>query len=230
MTTTITKYLDWLAAAALALLFFVWYFVLSNAPPDAQQGMVYKLIYIHVPAAAVALGLMSLILLITSFVGLLRPTAAILSVQRAAVEVGLLFTALTLITGSIWGKPTWGTWWTWDARLTTTLLLAILQSAYLLVLQSLPSGSKRTRICSILGLIICVDVPIIYQSVEWWRGLHQPAALIPERGRNMDPEMLNLLLLSLFAMIIYATLVWMTRLTNLLRRDEIDAAIERSLR
>jgi heme exporter protein C len=131
------------------------------------------------------------------------------------VEIGLVFTCLTLATGSIWGRPTWGTWWTWDARLTTTLLLAVLQAAYLLLLQSLERTTRSIRVCSILGIVICVDIPIIYQSVSWWRSLHQPAALVAERGRNMDPEMLQLLLISLILLAALSVALWIWRAGNL---------------
>jgi len=205
----------------LVLVFIGWWYAFSFTPVDAQQGAVYRIIYIHVPAAASALGLCSLGLLVTSIWGLLKPSEKILQASRSWVEVGLIFTTITLLTGSIWGKSTWGTWWTWDARLTTTFLLAILLLAYLLLYNSLRQGKQRIRICSVLGILICVDVPIIYKSVSWWRTLHQPSSIIEQGGRTMDPAMYNALLLNIFLIAIFSTLLWMIRFKNLRLHDQM---------
>lgn len=219
------KYWKWVFASTLGILVINigwWCYALVTAPVDAQQGMVYKIIYAHVPCAFIALGVMGVALLVTSGAGLLRPTQNTLAWQRASVEVGLLFTVLTLITGSIWGRPTWGTWWTWDARLTTTLLLAILQFAYLLMHASLEKSTRSVRICSILGFVICIDIPIIYKSVSWWRSLHQPAAIIAERGRNMDPEMLRLLVVATLLLSLLGIGLWILRAWNLQLANKVD--------
>jgi heme exporter protein C len=193
----------------------LWLCAYLGAPVDGNQGPVYKIIFIHVPAAAAALILAGGGLLISSIYCLAKTEERALRASRAWAEVGLLFTCLTLATGSIWGKPTWGTWWTWDARLTTTFLFAVLLAAYLMLHSSLSAGKQRIRVCGVLGIIISVDVPIIYKSVEWWRTLHQPASLIESRGRTMDSDMLTYLLASLVMTLVTTGVFWWLRKRNL---------------
>jgi heme exporter protein C len=219
-----------LGGILLITLLVYWLFAIVAAPPDAQQGMVYKIIFAHVPAASVALGLTGIGLLISSIRGLIKSEESVLISSQAWVEVGLVFTVITLITGSIWGKPTWGTWWTWDARLTTTLLLAILCATYLIIKSSLAPGRQRVRICSVLGIVIVVDIPIIYKSVEWWRTLHQPASLIAERGRTMDPDMLKILIVALVLTNALAIYLWMLRRGNLKLKADIELASYEGMR
>lgn len=217
-------------SSLLALVISGWVYALMYAPADAQQGEVYKIIFVHVPAAASALAVASIGLLIYSIKALIKGREEDLIAQRAWVEIGLLFTILTLATGSIWGKPTWGTWWTWDARLTTTFLLALLFSGYLLLHESLPMGKNRLKVCSILGILIFVDVPIIYKSVAWWRTLHQPASLVESRGSTMDPEMLSILLSCLAFTIIFSLMLWMLRRGNLALQLKLEQESLKQLR
>lgn len=208
----------------------VWLWAYLGAPVDGNQGPVYKIIFIHVPSAAAAMVLCGGGLLITSIVSLIKVEERFLRSARAWAEVGLLFTGLTLLTGSIWGKPTWGTWWTWDARLTTTFLLAVLLTAYLMLYNSLSLGKQKVRVCGVLGIIISADVPIIYKSVEWWRTLHQPASLIESRGKTMDPDMLTFLLICIALTFITTTLLWLLRKRNLDLQAEIEQHSLRELR
>jgi len=198
-----------------------WFYALKLAPSDEAQGEVYRIMFFHVPSAFMAF-LASGALLFTSGWTLFKrsPTAALWS--KACAEVGLMFTAITLITGSIWGRPTWGVWWTWDARLTTTLILALLYAGYLIFTSSMAPGPQRDRMAAALGLVIAIDVPIIYKSVTWWRTLHQPPSLMRAGGSTMDPEMKNILYVCFFAMLFVAIwLIW-TRAVNL----KLQAAIE----
>lgn len=211
------------AFICLVLLTLSWYAAFFYAPVDANQGVVYRIMFLHVPAAFTAFS-SALVLFILSVTGLRKRSEGTLLWSKATAEVGLLFTILTLATGSIWGRPTWGTWWTWDARLTTTFLLALLYSGYLLLYAAMAPGPGRVRVCSALGILIFVDVPIIYQSVTWWRTLHQPPSMMRKGGTTMDPEILNTLLFAIFAMIACGLwLVWQ-RGRNLKIQDEIEAA------
>jgi heme exporter protein C len=142
--------------------------------------------------------------------------------SRAATEVGLVFTILTLATGSIWGKPTWGTWWTWDARLTTTFLLSLMYGGWLLLYNAIPEGPSRTRSCSILGLMIAADVPIIYKSVTWWRTLHQPQTILRAGGSTMDGEMLSVLLAGIAIMVFVALSMIFVRRDNLVLEQVLE--------
>ena len=187
-----------------------------------MQGEAYRIIYLHVPCAASAF-LASAILAVFGLWGITRRSETALIYQRATAEVGFLFTVATLITGSIWGRPIWGTWWTWDARLTTTLLLAILYFGYLVLYTSMAPDALRTRVCSVLALIIFVDVPIIYKSVNWWRTLHQPQTILRDGGSTMDPVMLQALMFSVLAMLTLITWLIIARARNLATAERVES-------
>ena len=195
-----------------------WFWV----PVDAMQGEVYRIIYLHVPSAFSAF-FSAGVLLFSSLGSLRKGREDLLVLSRAATEVGCVITILTLATGSIWGKPTWGTWWTWDARLTTTFLLALLYGGWLLLYHSLPSGSARVRGCAVLGIMIALDVPIIYKSVTWWRTLHQPQTILrPGGSSTMDGDMLTLLLSGIVLMVCVSVWLIAERRTNIKLQEELD--------
>ncbi len=207
----------------LALVLGTWTYGLTLAPSEEHQGEVYRIIYLHVPAAFAAF-FAAFTMLIFAIKGLASREEAPLRVQKAAAEVGLAFTILTLATGSIWGKPTWNTWWTWDARLTTTFLLAILYAAFILLHGALSAGRQRVTVCSVLSIIIFADVPIIYKSVTWWRTLHQPQSILRKGGSTVAPEILWPLLASLFILLVFSFWLIRQRARNLHLRDELETA------
>lgn len=213
-------------AFGLACLGVQWSLAWFWVPEDAAQGEVYRIIYLHVPAAFAAF-LAAAVLLIASLGALQSNAERWLLMSRAATEVGLVFTVLTLATGSIWGRPTWGVWWTWDARLTTTFLLALMFGGWILLYRAISPGIARRRSCAILGIMIAVDVPIIYQSVNWWRTLHQPQTIIRSGGSTMDSDMLLVLLggIAICAVITLAMIA--VRLGTLTLQNELE---EKSLR
>lgn len=202
------------------LLFLSWFFALKMAPTEAAMGDVYRIIYLHVPSAITAFT-SSFVLFLFSVWGLWKHTEKAMVWGKSCAEVGFIFTLLTLMTGSIWGRPTWGVWWTWDARLTTTLLLALMYAGYLILYGSLAPGAQRTKICAVLGILIFADVPIIYKSVTWWRALHQPPTLMRDGGSTMAPEMLQTLLFCLVTMLL--TGFW------LMRQRAINMQLEQDL-
>jgi heme exporter protein C len=212
-----------LGTGALALVVVHWLAGFYYAPMDAAQGQVYRILYLHVPSAFAAFA-SSLVLLIYSLMSLKSKSEVHARKAKATAEVGLVFTILTLATGSIWGRPTWGTWWTWDARLTTTLLLALLYAGYLLLYAAMAPGPSRTRVCAVLGILIFADVPIIYKSVTWWRTLHQPPSMLREGGPTMAPEILWTLVAGIFIMAIYGFWLIAARSKNLALADELEQA------
>ena len=207
--------------AVLLFASFSWFYALRFAPSDEAQGEVYRIMYFHVPSAITAF-LSSFILLFFSLWTLFKRSPVAASWSKACAEVGFMYTAITLITGSIWGRPTWGVWWEWDARLTTTLILALLYAGYLIFTNSMAPGPQRDRMAAALGLIIAIDIPIIYKSVEWWRTLHQPPSLLRSGGSTMDPEMRSILFLCMFAMFFIAGWLLWLRAVNLQLQAKIE--------
>ncbi|MBM3671075.1 MAG: cytochrome C biogenesis protein [Actinobacteria bacterium] len=177
---TVARVLGWLTLASLIVLAL---FGLWGAPPDDVQGDVQRLMYLHVPAAWVAY----LAFAVTSLASALwlweRTRSPVWDrVAGASAELGVMFTALTLIIGSLWGRPVWGVWWAWDARLVTTAVLFFLYLGYLALRRVPADADVRARRCAIAALIAFIDVPIVHFSVTWWRTLHQ-------EGTVFDPEL-----------------------------------------
>lgn len=219
-----TERKSFLIAFILSILVAIgWTWAIKFVVVDQHQGEVYRIIYLHVPIVFTAF-LNSFILFIISVLGLWKKSEKSALYGKACAEVGLLFTLLTLATGSIWGKPTWGTWWTWDARLTTTFILALLYSGYLLLWSSMGSGALRIKVTSILGVLIFSDVPIIYKSVTWWRTLHQAPSIMRPKGSTMAPEMLSLLLINVSIMILVGLWIMYERAKNLKLAEQVDQA------
>jgi heme exporter protein C len=162
-------------AAALCLALGLWFGF--SVPPDYQQGMTVTMMFIHVPADLMAEGAFAAIAIASIFSLVNRHPLADVA-ARTAAPFGALFTALGLITGSLWGKPMWGTYWAWDARLTSFLLLLFLYLGYMALWNAIEDETKAARACAILALVGAADLPIIYFSVEWWNTLHQGESII----------------------------------------------------
>jgi len=179
---------------------------LGVTPPDAIQGDVFRLIYIHVPAAWLAY-LAFFIVFVASIAYMRTGRSRWDRLAAASAEVGVLFTALTLIIGSIWAKPVWGTWWTWDPRLTTTAILLLIYVGYLAVRRLPESPARRGRWAAVVGVVGFVDVPIVHLSVSWWRSLHQTPK-VARFAPQMAPIMGWTLVLAVLAFtLVYAYMV-----------------------
>jgi heme exporter protein C len=164
------------------------------APPDYQQGESVRIMYVHVPAAWMALFIYSAIALASAMALIWRHPLADLA-AKASSPVGACFTFLALATGSLWGKPMWGTWWVWDARLTSVLVLFFLYLGHMALLNAFDDPARGRKAAAILALVGFVNVPIIKFSVDWWNTLHQPASVFRMGGPTIDPAMLWPLLL-----------------------------------
>jgi heme exporter protein C len=179
---------------SLAVVFIIagLYFGLVQAPPDAYQGEVQRIMYLHIPSILTAY-LSFFIVFIGSCLFLWKREKRDDILAHSGAEIGVLFTGLTIIEGSIWGKPTWGVWWTWDARLTLTAILFLIFIGYLM-LRSLIEDENRGAVCAaVLGIIGFLDIPLIHMSVYWWRTLHQPPSILrPDKlpWENVHPSML----------------------------------------
>lgn len=184
--------------SSLGLLGLGLYAALVLVPPDAVQGNVQRIMYVHVPAAWAGF-LAFFAVFIGSVMYLVRGTLGWDRLAAASAEIGVLFTAQAIVAGAIWGKPTWGTWWTWDPRLTTTAILLLIYAGYLM-LRSMASDPRRgARQAAVLGIVGFIDIPITYMSVLWWRTLHQGPSILRSDGPVMAPPMLLVLLLNVVA-------------------------------
>ncbi|MCH2487862.1 MAG: heme ABC transporter permease CcmC [Erythrobacter sp.] len=207
-----------LSAGALAWGVFV-------VPPDRLMGETVRILFLHVPTAWLGMGGWSAIA-IASFVYLVwrHPLAALAA--RAAAVPGLVFTAICLVTGSIWGRPTWGTWWVWDGRLTSMLVLAFLYVAYIALAQAAEREGVSARIPAIFGLLGAVNIPIINRSVVWWNSLHQPPSITVGRS-SIDAAFLTPLLVSVLGFSLLFGAVVLMRMRALLADTQAEARLRR---
>ncbi len=169
-------------------------FAIINSPNDYQQGNAVKMMYVHVPAAWMSLLVYTLMALF-NLSGFIWKNPFFYLISRAIAPIGAIFCFITLVTGAIWGKPIWGTWWVWDARLTSVLILFFLYLGYIILLDSFDEREKGEKIAAIISIVGFINVPIIKFSVEYWNSLHQPASIIRSGGVAIDPAILKPLLL-----------------------------------
>jgi len=195
--------LPWLWGGAALLGLVGLYLAFAVAPTDAVQGEAYRILYLHVPAAWLSM-LLYLAMAFWAALGWVLRVRMAAVLARAIAPTGALFTALSLVSGSLWGQPTWGTWWVWDARLTSSLILLFLYLGYLLLIAAIEDTQRADAAGALLALVGAVNVPIIYFSVRWWNTLHQGASLSPSGGSRLAPSMLAALLVCTLACWIYA--------------------------
>jgi len=216
--------LPWSTAATVGLFAIGLYFALFASPADYQQGDTVRIMYVHVPSAWIAMGCYTFIA-IMSAVALIwkHPLADIAA--RAAAPLGAGFTLIVLITGSLWGKPTWGTWWVWDARLTSVLVLFFLYLGHIALTNAFDNPQRGARAAAVLALVGFVNIPIIKFSVDWWNTLHQPASITRLDAPAIDPAMLTPLLVMALAFTFYFITMLLVRM-----RADLNAARARALR
>lgn len=184
------------------------------APREATQGNVQRIMYLHVPSVWVAY-LAFAVVLVASIAYLVRRAEAADRLAHASAEVGVLFTGLTIATGSIWGKPTWGTWWTWDARLTTVSILFVMYLGYLLLRGMIEDRERGARFAAVLGIVAAFNIPLVHFSVYWWRTLHQPPSLM-KPGPGTMPAIIVTALLVNFAAFTLLYVYFVTRRARVL--------------
>jgi heme exporter protein C len=215
------KMIPWFGAAT-ALLFiaglYVGFFV---APTDFQQGEAYRIIFIHVPAAWMG---MFLYVLMAVYAGIgWAFNARLASMMATAISTtGAIFTFISLVTGSLWGRPAWGVWWVWDARLTSTLILMFLYIGFISLQSSIDDPRRADRAGAVLALVGVINVPIIYFSVQWWNSLHQGATLTANSFK-MAPTMRAAMLILLAACWMYSIAVVLARVRLLIQEREREA-------
>lgn len=214
------KVLIGLLAAAALLLAHNLYVILLVLPDEASQGAIFRIIFFHVPAAWTAL-LGVLAAGVASVLYLARRDLAYDAFAVAATEVALAFGAANLATGMLWGRIIWGIWWTWDPRLTSTLVCWLLYAGYLMLRHAIEDPTQRARIAAVVSILACVDVPVVFFSIRWWRTQHpQPVVW---GGGSMDPAYWNMLFLNWVPLLLLAATLTSIRMRQEKQQRRIEA-------
>ena len=198
------------------------YFALYGSPPDYIQGDSMRIMYVHVPSAWWALMSYS-VLAVSCTIWFITRNPIFNLIAKSIAPIGAVFTLIALVTGSIWGKPTWGVWWVWDARLTSMLLLLFLYLAYIFLWQAISNKDLASKISAALAMIGFINVPIIKFSVDWWNTLHQPASISKLSSPSIDESMLIPLFIMAFASLCFLITMFSVRL----RIEFIESRISR---
>ena len=214
MVTTFTVIAVVLLVVGLYMSFFV-------APTDYKQGEGYRIIYIHVPAAWMSM-FIYIVMAFWSILGLVYNARVSAMMTSALAPTGAIFAFLSLWTGAFWGKPMWGTWWVWDARLTSALILFFLYLGFIALQGAIDDARRSDRAGALLVIVGIVNIPIIYFSVKWWNTLHQGATIKMSGGASMDPTMLWTMLIMTFAFWAYAIATAMSRVRSIILERERD--------
>ena len=183
------------------------------APTDYKQGDVYRILYIHVPSAILGQSIF-MFMAFCGFINVIWRAKISGMMLKSAAPIGVSFTLLALVTGSIWGKPTWGTWWVWDARLTSTLILFFIYTALIGLHSTIDDKTKADRAVSILSIVGLAIIPVIKKSVDWWQTLHQPSTFTITSSPSMSPDMYQPLLLCLIGFYLFFALLLTLNLRN----------------
>ena len=189
------------------------YLALFGSPADYQQNEMVRIMYVHVPAAWMALFTYALMAIFSACKIIWKHPLALLT-AKALAPIGASFTIICLTTGSLWGKPMWGTWWVWDARLTSVLILLFLYLGYMALINAFDDPERGERSASLLALVGAVNLPIIKYSVDWWNTLHQPASVFRLDGPTIHPDMLWPLIMMVIAFKIFLITTLLTRIKN----------------
>lgn len=208
-----TKILPWLFISAILILGIGLFWGLLFAPTDYKQGDVYRILYIHVPSAILGQSIF-MFMAFCGFINVIWRAKISGMMLKSAAPIGISFTLLALVTGSIWGKPTWGTWWVWDARLTSTLILFFIYAALIGLHSTIEDKTKADRAVSILSIVGLAIIPVIKKSVDWWQTLHQPSTFTITSSPSMSPDMYQPLLLCLIGFYLFFALLLTLNLRN----------------
>lgn len=218
----IGRLVPWFLAAAVLLTTLGLYIGFFVAPTDHQQGDAYRIIYVHVPAAWLSM-LIYVVMAFWAGLGLILNTRLSSMMAQALAPTGALFSFLALWTGALWGRPTWGTWWVWDARLTSMLILLFLYIGFIALQASIDDKRRADKAGAVLALVGVVNVPIIYFSVQWWNTLHQGSSISLKNGSSMAAVMLAGMLITTLGLWAYSTTVALVRLRSIVLERECHA-------
>jgi len=206
----IGKLISFINSVFFILLLVALSFALIFSPPDYLQGDSVRIMYVHVPSAWIGLASFTCIALL-SMVNFIFKTKNLIIITKSIAPLGLMFTCLAIVTGSLWGQPTWGTWWAWDARLTSMIILALFYIGYIISHKLILHEERANKISSIIAIIGLINIPIIKFSVDWWNTLHQPASIKLTGTSTIHSSMLMPLLLMFFVLLLYCALIFLMK-------------------
>ncbi len=212
------KVIPFFLIGALILFLIGLYMGFFQAPIDARQGNSYRILFVHVSAAWLSM-LLYVLMALLSLIGLIRNSTLSMIGAQAMSNTGALMAFLALVTGSYWGRPTWGTYWVWDARLTSELILFFLYLGFIALHAAIDDKRRADRAASVISIVGVINVPIIYFSVRWWNTLHQGAS-ITSKGSHMHPLMLTTLLIMVAAGMLYGAGVVLSRMRTIILERE----------
>jgi heme exporter protein C len=200
----------WFCGTFISSLIIGLWFAIFNSPPDYLQGETVRIMYVHVPSAWMALFIYSS-MAVASLIGSIYGHLVAFIYAKSVAPIGALFTLICLVTGSLWGKPMWGTWWVWDARLTSMFILLLFYLAYVLTWKFIEIFEKANKISSIIGIVGLINLPVIKYSVDWWNTLHQTSSITLTSAPTIHYTMLVPLIIMLVGMIIYSLVVFLMK-------------------
>ena len=206
----IEKLINFINSIFFVLLLVALSFALIFSPPDYLQGDSVRIMYVHVPAAWIGLASFSCIALL-SILNFIFKIKNLKLITKSIAPIGLMFTCIAIVTGSIWGQPTWGTFWAWDARITSMVILALFYFLFIAAHKLISDEDKANKISSVTAAIGLINIPIIKYSVEWWNTLHQPASINITGTSTIHSSMLTPLLLMFFVLILYCALIFLMK-------------------
>ncbi len=216
---TSAKIIPWFLYLFIGLTLIGLYWALIASPADYQQGESVRIMYVHVPAAWMSL-FIYIVMAIAGAIGLIWQIKLANIMAKVSAPIGAAFTFLALVTGSVWGKPMWGTWWVWDARLTSELILLFLYLAYISLNSAFDNPKTASKASSVLAIVGLVNIPIIYYSVEWWNSLHQGASIGVNKVSMQIDMFIALMLISFAFKFLYGALVLMRSRDEILIREQ----------
>jgi len=204
------KFINTLIIFMIFIIFLGLIYALFISPQDHIQGDSVRIMYVHVPSSFIALGSFALIG-IASILNLIFKIKFMPLIAKSLAPIGIIFTLISIVTGSLWGKPTWGVWWAWDARLTSMLILFCFYLAYIFTWKFVKNFEKANKISSIIGIVGLINLPVIKYSVDWWNTLHQSSSITFTSAPTIHHTMLVPLLIMLIGMIIYSLIIFLMK-------------------
>ena len=215
------KFINTLIIFMIFIIFLGLIYALFISPEDYIQGDSVRIMYVHVPSSFIALGCFA-IMGTASILNLIFKIKFMPLIAKSLAPIGIIFTLISIVTGSLWGKPTWGIWWVWDARLTSMLILFCFYLAYIFVWKFMRNFEQANKISSIIGVIGLINLPIIKYSVDWWNTLHQPSSITLTSAPTIHHTMLVPLLIMFIGMIVYSLIIFLMKYKTELMKFKLN--------